>query len=369
MKATVINIVSGKGGTGKTLLTAVVADMLGNTTDTAVAVVDLDIFVRGLTSLLYYRRGEKLSLVDEAEVSTSDFLFGKWSSELDSSFRLSISRYRSFYVVPAVNTIDQVFESRDISPRDQDQARRILDNLLDQIPSDFNYVILDSRAGYDDLVAAAHAISDFSICVEEPDQISMITADNLIAQLRTVIDRPVLRVINKARPGDVGSTRRQTTDLGSIPFDMDILTHFGEPDFWDRTSNSMYKSAIVDVWNRLAGKVDLPTTVEAVRVSPVVFRGLEPRLGRFTTVDRILVMYGVTFSTIGFAYGLFGEDLYFVFVKDPLRFASLGVGVAGLVLTVWTMLRIRRRSEHFKSSSMRIGESVSDSERNTDKNI
>ena len=346
MKRTVFNVVSGKGGTGKTLLACVIADMLGNAADVSVAVVDLDIFVRGLTSLLYYRRGEKLRLVEEGEVATSDFFLGKWTDGLDSSLRVTVSKYRSFDVVPAVRSIDQILNATDISPATEWEARKILWCLIEEIPEAYNYIILDSRAGYDETIAAAHNVSDVSICVEEPDPISKITADNLIAQLRQGSDRPIVRVINKARPGDIDRERRDTADLGVIPFDMDVLNNFGESSFWNEITNSMYRSAVVEVWNRLASKIGLSTIVEAHRVSPVVLNTLEPRLGRFSSIERIILIYGITAGIGGFAYGLYGEEFYQVFMSDLKRLTGMITGVLGLMMTLYVVLRARARRRY-----------------------
>ena len=49
-KPVIINVISGKGGTGKSLCTAVLADALAKKCG-PVLVIDLDIFVRGLTAL------------------------------------------------------------------------------------------------------------------------------------------------------------------------------------------------------------------------------------------------------------------------------------------------------------------------------
>ena len=54
----IINIVSGKGGTGKTLLVAVLAELLSRKR-AKVLLIDVDIFVRGLTCLLYYQQDKE----------------------------------------------------------------------------------------------------------------------------------------------------------------------------------------------------------------------------------------------------------------------------------------------------------------------
>ena len=46
-----------------------------------------------------------------------------------------------------------------------------LDHILKRIPDHYELVILDNRAGYDELIAATHTKSDITIVVEEEDNI------------------------------------------------------------------------------------------------------------------------------------------------------------------------------------------------------
>ncbi len=75
-KHKIINIVSGKGGTGKTLFSAILAELLGNH-GIRVLVVDLDVFVRGLTSLLYFHQGESLRVVHDDDLTVSSYFVNK----------------------------------------------------------------------------------------------------------------------------------------------------------------------------------------------------------------------------------------------------------------------------------------------------
>jgi septum site-determining protein MinD len=75
MTAFIINISSGKGGSGKTLLASVLAEFLSSRR-IRVLLVDLDIFARGLTALLYFRTPDQLRLIETGELAVSDIFFG-----------------------------------------------------------------------------------------------------------------------------------------------------------------------------------------------------------------------------------------------------------------------------------------------------
>ena len=338
---TIINVVSGKGGTGKTLFACVLADMLGNAPDAATLVVDLDVFVRGLTSLLYYHREEKLSIARRDEVAVADLFVRKMKD--DNLQRLAIAKYRSFEVVPAVSRIDQELNFQDIGPNNRNEAKAIIGNLLQWIPDRYRFVILDSRAGYDELIAATHELSDVSVAVEEHDPIARVTADNLIAQLRRVCDTPLFRLVNKARgissEEQLDQDVRSVTDLGLIPFDMDVMNAFGSKDFWDEISHSLYRSALARAWNRLAGKMQLGVNLGVPRrVSPIGSERLEARTGLLSWRKRVLLVYGLLLAGLGISYGLLGASVFEMLREEPLRFASLLIGVVGLGVALFAIL-------------------------------
>src|SRR3954471_20523887 len=99
----VINVVSGKGGTGKTLITAVFAELLSRRNGLKILVVDMDIFVRGLTCLLYFQSDKRVRLIDRDQLSVADII----SSAPISATRAGVCRYRSFDVWPSVSRVDE----------------------------------------------------------------------------------------------------------------------------------------------------------------------------------------------------------------------------------------------------------------------
>lgn len=335
----IINVVSGKGGTGKTLFCAVLADMLGNS-GARVLSVDLDVFVRGLTTLLYFQKNETIRITEPGEVSVSD-LFRNIDKHtiLDENKCISICRYRSFDVLPSVSKVDEILNFKDIMPNSINDAQRILQALISSIPEKYDYVFLDSRAGYDELIAATHMISDFSICVEEDDNISMVTSDNLIAQLKTDCNTPVLRIRNKVRHYDrkKNSTSQGISFVGSIPFDADVMNSFGTDSFWVDINRSVYKEAVCEAWNNLAKKMELATQLKSFRVSPLGNSKIERRLSILSISKRISFIYGLIFVMLGWYLTLEGEIFLDMLQRDPVRIMGIASCVVGVLLVTMSV--------------------------------
>ncbi|MGB0384966.1 MAG: AAA family ATPase [Ardenticatenaceae bacterium] len=345
-KRTVISIVSGKGGTGKTLLAAVLAEMLGNR-GAATLVIDMDIFVRGLTSLLYFHKKEALRLISSEEICVSDFFVQK-SRANNPNLKLGISRYRSFDVLPSVSHIDAMLNSSDIFPDTRQEAEEILDHILKRIPDDYDFVILDNRAGYDELIAATHTKSDMTIVVEEEDNIARITADDLVEQLKDSVKTPLFRVTNKARnivrEKDLDRNSKGVTHLGTIPFDIDVMNSFGASTFWRDISKTLYRVAVARVWNRLNQKMRLGYELPTKRVSPITPPSLEKYLLLLTLRDRVLFVYGILIALLGFTVAYLGIDsLGQIALDEPIELWSILFGLAGFTLALWSTTRLGRR--------------------------
>jgi len=302
----IINIVSGKGGTGKTLLTAVLAEMLGND-GYKVVVVDMDVFVRGLTSLLYFHKKE-IVLANDNELTVSEIFMDKGDFDISGKSNLSIARYRSFDVIPSVSRVDELLEFKDLMPDTKQEARSIISAMIGKIPNDYDLILLDSRAGYDELIASTHALSDISICIEEEDDISKITSDNLIKQLQEDADNPLFRLTNKAQKDSYTDKEENIgiSNLGKIPFDMDVMRSFGGKSFWIDINKTLYKSALGRAWNNLSTKMGLGIHIEIIRNSPIGSESVEKKLQLYSITDRIFILYGLIIGFFGILYGLFG---------------------------------------------------------------
>ncbi len=328
----IINVISGKGGTGKTLLTAVMAELLANAGADVLA-IDMDVFVRGLTALLYFHKNEVINITKKNEWPISAFFKNK--SNMVKEKEIAICKYRSFDVIPSVAKVNEILCFSDIMPNSINEANEILKAILQYIPEKYDYVFLDSRAGFDELIAATHQISNFSLCVEEDDDISRITSDNLIKQLKEAdVGKPVFRIINKARIMQKDDKFYGIEFLGNILFDTDVMNSFGTKEFWKEIEKSLYKEHLIKVWNKLAKKMELEIILEEKRVSPIGLQKLENHISMLSSVNRIFFVYGIIIMLLSF-YLLFYESGFFeILVQEPKKLIGLFMYLLGSLLII-----------------------------------
>lgn len=387
MKPIIFNIVSGKGGTGKTLLTTVLANAIGqSTTDRGehpnVLVIDLDIFVRGLTTMFYYQNDQRDILTNQDEFSTSDFFMRKVNS---SEKKLSIQLYnnQSFSIVPAVNEISQTYIYHDIMPNNIGEALDIIGQILDnaqRTDPTLDYIFLDSRAGYDEVVAAAYLLSTYSICVDEDDSISLVTADNLIRQfdslnnstikellkskgISTDLNRlRVYRLRNKTRNYSIDNENSANSMginfLGFIPFDGDVMRSFGSKQFWNTITNTLYMEGVCNAWNTLANKQGLTPMLDYYHPSSIGSKKIEKRLSALPTLSRMGYLYGFLLLFLGaflisIQSGFWGTILN----GDPYLIIGLIVVATGIFFLLASVMNLtglnkgsHPRSENSKST-------------------
>jgi septum site-determining protein MinD len=344
-KTTFINVVSGKGGTGKTLLCTILAELLGNQ-NVSVLVVDMDIFVRGLTALLYFHKGESMRLSQKNEVTVSDVFY---NINYNNASKLAIHKYRSFDIAPAVSRIDQVFDLEKEIIFDFKHNKYSFNRILDFIPKDkYDYVFFDCRSGYDSLVSTIHNISDFTICVQEEDDISDVTANNLISQLeRDCSIKTIFRLVNKARNSKTldelnQKQKKGVSSLGYIPFDMDVLNSFGERSFWDDISRSLYKAAVAESWNKLAAKAELKHILYFKRYSPLFSGKIEKTFGILGQSDRLFAFIGFMLGFSGLFYSLFGTELYHIFKFRTDIMVSVFISAFGFFIFLYSFINKKR---------------------------
>lgn len=343
----IINIVSGKGGTGKTLLCATMADILGES-GIRTLIIDMDFAVRGLTSLLYYYRGENFNIISDREkLSAYDFFE---LSEHPTNFDLGIEKYRTFDVLPAVRRIDWKIDHK-IENQDSVFLTTRIIKLLAKLDKDYQYIFIDSRAGYDELNSVIHNNSDLTICVQEEDEISYITALNLIRQFENESNKPVMSIINKAR--NIEDTYGQKfqnrnlganySHLGSIPFDIDVMNSFGEKDFWERIKKTLYYAGIVDSLNLISKRFNLHDIYKIERIRPIPSLSLEKRLSYLALRDRTLILFGLILSIGGLIISIFGvKYIKTLAEEEPERVLGIMFSILGFVMTSIILLKKRK---------------------------
>ena len=397
----IFNIVSGKGGTGKTLLCTVLAEMLGNS-GSKVVVIDMDFAVRGLTALLYYYMGETYNIVPDEKICTYDYFESDSISDTESKSRqkhksilykkkvsddyfesdniddtesksnqrrksilykskfsnklrnamlnLGIAIYRSFDVVPAVSRINKIIRlNPELNESEYfDKVKCLISFLTEEL--EYSHIIFDCRAGYDLLNATLHEESDITICVQEEDEISNITTSNLIRQFENDSNKPIYNLINKARFSDESYDpnkfflRKDITYLGSIPFDLDVMKNFGKSYFWNKVVYTLYYQSVANIWNNLAARLNLNERIDNQRISPFGYDKFESRLGMFSSKDRLLLAFSFIISILGLTIGFLGtEGLRTIILKNYEQVFSFLIGISGIILSIYTILKAKNR--------------------------
>ena len=346
-----INIVSGKGGTGKTLVVTALAELISRRS-LKVICVDLDIFVRGLTTLLFVDKDESLELVPNNELCVADlltiasigeskfFLLGSPSIHNITLPKLGIAAYREFSVLPAVYHIHEILDIEEVTPKEIEDVDIILHQVISVLKSEFDVVLVDSRAGFDEIVASTHKACDLSISVQEEDRISFVTSINICKQL-TVMEpsKEVYTLTNKSRmAGKQLHPISSTNHLGEIPFDIDVMNSFGDNKMWSVLDNSLYTKYLSDCWNTLNRKSNLGLPIEYHRDSARPNYSLEKRLSFYSLRKRIIFFYAMLVSIFGLSVGVVGTDLIEELSRDPVRLLSFLSGVVSLGLVFWFSL-------------------------------
>lgn len=342
-----INIVSGKGGTGKTLLCAAMADILGES-GVKTLVIDMDFAVRGLTALLYYYRGENYNIISNKDkLAVYDFFENEF---ILPEFELGIEDYRTFKVLPAVRRIDWRIDHK-IENSEQVYLTKQIHLLLSRIILDYDYIFIDSRAGYDELNSVIHNACDLTICVQEEDEISYITARNLTRQFEGESNKPVLTLINKARSiNDIHQLKTKTLNfggklgfLGTIPFDIDVMNSFGEANFWEKLKKTLYYAGVVDVLNIISTKYNLEKKYKIERIRPIPSLSLEKRLSYLGLTERTLLLFGLFLGLGGLLISFTGINfLKRVLEYEPERVIAVLFSLLGFALTIFVLFKRKK---------------------------
>lgn len=264
---TLINVVSGKGGTGKSLLTAVLARMVAQE-GAKVLVVDFDLFVRGLSHFYYLFSKEKRKIT--SDLTVADFYGLTDESFHKSSYEFAKERFYEVDILPAVGEIEAQLNYLDIESDTVHKTNHLLMILKD---TDYDYIFIDNRAGVDELILETSRVCDITISVSESDPISKTTNENLLRHLNTSKSGKVYTIINKMKfmrsfDDYQDAMERISSDfnvVGQIPFDVDLFEKFGSDRFWDSANTTRYAYALAETWNKLSNREDMPHKINMKR--------------------------------------------------------------------------------------------------------
>lgn len=243
MYAKVITITSGKGGVGKTTVTANLAVALAMIGRRVVA-IDSDIGLRNLDVVMGLENRIVYDLVDVVE--------GR--CRLNQAM-IRDKRFPELSLIPAAQTRDKMA----LSPSD-------LVLVCDQLRQDTDFILIDSPAGIERGFRNAIAPADQVIIVTNPEVSAVRDADRIIGLIEAEEKGPGQLVINRLKPemvarGDMLSVA-DVLDilaidlLGVIPEDDAILisSNRGLPVAMSSTNSTSASQAFNNIARRLEGE-------------------------------------------------------------------------------------------------------------------
>jgi septum site-determining protein MinD len=244
MASRVVTITSGKGGVGKTTVTAnlgVALARLGK----RVVTIDVDIGLRNLDVVMGLENRIVYDLVDVVE--------GR--CRLRQAL-IRDKRLETLFLLPAAQTRDKTA----VTPND-------MVRLCDQLRLQYDFVLLDSPAGIEQGYRNAVAPADEVLVITNPEVSAVRDADRVIGLVEAEGKGPARLIINRLDPNLVQRGDMLTTAdvveilaidvLGIVPEDQAILisTNRGQPVALDGRSPS--GQAFHNIARRLLGQ-DVP---------------------------------------------------------------------------------------------------------------
>jgi len=246
MSAKVITITSGKGGVGKTTVTANLATALA-LLDKKVTAIDSDIGLRNLDVVMGLENRIVYDLVDVIE--------GRCRLR---QAMIKDKRLPELYLIPAAQTRDKMA----VSPSDM-----IL--VCDQLREEMDYIIIDSPAGIERGFRNAIAPADHVLIVTNPEVSAVRDADRIIGMIEAEEKGPGRLIVNRIKPDMVARGDMLSIDdileilaidlLGVVPEDEAILvsTNRGLPVAMSSTNSTSASQAFRNVAQRLDG-IEVP---------------------------------------------------------------------------------------------------------------
>lgn len=214
-----IVVTSGKGGVGKTTITANVGASLANL-NYQVVLVDADVGLRNLDLVLGLENRIVFDILDIIENRCRSY----------KQALIKDKRIGNLYLLPAPQTKQK-----------EDVPIEKFIQLIDEIKQDFDFVLIDCPAGIEHGFKMSAEAAEEAIVVTTPDLSSIRDADRVIANLESMQKKSTKLIINRLKKHMVKKSQMLSIEdiletlnidlLGIVPDDeyITVSTNNGEP--------------------------------------------------------------------------------------------------------------------------------------------
>lgn len=266
MDTRIIVVTSGKGGVGKTTVTANLSARLA-TEGYSVVAIDADIGLRNLDVVMGLENRIVFNLVDVIE----------GSCRLPQAL-VRDKRIENLYLLPAAQT-----RTKDAVTSEQ------MKGLCDSLRGSYDFVILDSPAGIEAGFRNAAAGADEALVVVTPEVSSVRDADRIIGLLESGGKKTIDLIVNRVRPDMIRTGKMLGVSdvsgilaikiMGIIPEDDNVVvsTNRGEP--LALGTGSPAARAFGNIAGRILGR-DIPMADPASFDEKGIFAGLKKMFSR-----------------------------------------------------------------------------------------
>jgi len=368
LNAKVISFVSAKGGTGKTVISASFAQLLG-VLNKKVLLIDADADTNGLTIFYLSQMISERMAKDEKNVFTIGIFEAK-KGQLPNPFKLNehVDIIPSTYVMEQTSNIDEV------------EFKTTLEQIIKTFIIEYNYIFIDAQAGSDTYAEIAMSVADEVIIVSEYDPVSISGVNRLIQLFGNIIPYEKRWLLyNKVLP-EFAITLRETRIaekiLSPIPWDKEVMLAFArrrlaiDVDKGNqhtlaiiRTISSLFGKEIdeeIENWKRQKSEVirepvqkqidKIENEIVAVEESVNMMRH---KLEELKDRPNKIIRYAIAFWGMFISYYLIFSYL-FDFRITELFFAIAGVGISVTILLRETMGKRAREEQVSRMSELEV---------------
>lgn len=238
-KATIISFISGKGGVGKTALTASLGKLLA-LIGYKVLIVDSDLVTHGMTFLLGFD-SKKAGLLEVYKNFVDSTEAPQEEEKTEDVIRRFVERFvnkiickltENLHFLQSTSLPSEIYS--DLVFSEGEDIALCLDIILENYIKSgiYDFILIDTQAGSVYTTKTMVSISDKVVTIMEPDPVSTYATENVVGEFHDVLPRDSFYVINKLSVEEASAYEaierflRILRHLPPVPFDFEVRRAF-----------------------------------------------------------------------------------------------------------------------------------------------